>query len=800
MTGPEGPVPNDPSYQGHAFVKIAASLAMRLAGPAALAALVLGLFAPVAQGFGFGEPVVSSALGQPLRMRIPLREDPELELTPQCVRLLGSSGADAIPTITMAMARISIERKGDARVLRIDSLYPMNEPVLRVQVEAGCAQHARREFMLLLDPPDALPQLALSAPLADAPAAPAPVAPAPPASAALPAGAGAPATGSAPGADGATTGVQAPAQEVETPAAQIVLGGATIAGRVGEALAMQIPVTGSGAATLDPGCVHLAGNWNGEGAPVLSQASINLVRNGADTLIDLRTANPVTEPALRVIVEAGCGTAARREYAVLLDRPAAETLAANAPAAASAAAPLPAAAATPPDAAAAAPAAGNADNATAAAPKVTKPPRKIFHRPLAPSTLATAPEQAAPAKAAAPVAAPAAAAAAPSATPPKPRAAAPGGDHLVLAAPADQPDPAAVRLAEMDKRIADLTREITQLRGELVAERQRAAEAAQERDHLGTGWIVAILALLGLGVGGLMSWQRKRSGMPWEKASWEPAATTLPDAPRPAAPAPAAATVPAREAQRTPGAAAPAPAANPVAPAPYRPAPRGVAPPPPRPGAPPPSPAALANFEELTGSSSTLTPGAGGPKTTIEVTELHVDDSDLQKMHTVFLEPGNLDGPVFTSARPSAAPPVAMDTRIPGPRPEPGGGAPGEMTGRATSAAAPVTQLPPLTDLPPMPPPTIVAPEQRHGAFSFDEGPYTQTPTMLVLDLDLTTRALPVEDAEAARMAPAVPNGDGKPAGGKGGDQGGNKSGKAAGEAAPSGAAGSNGSGYKNGH
>ena len=84
-------------------------------------------------------------------MRIPLREDPESELTAQCVRLLGSSGVDAIPTVTMAMARISIERKGEARVLRIDTLYPVNEPVLRVQVEAGCAQHARREFMLLLD-------------------------------------------------------------------------------------------------------------------------------------------------------------------------------------------------------------------------------------------------------------------------------------------------------------------------------------------------------------------------------------------------------------------------------------------------------------------------------------------------------------------------------------------------------------------------------------------------------------------------------------------------------------------------
>jgi hypothetical protein len=55
-----------------------------------------------------------------------------------------------------------------------------------------------------------------------------------------------------------------------------------------------------------------------------------------------------------------------------------------------------------------------------------------------------------------------------------------------------------------------------------------------------------------------------------------------------------------------------------------------------------------------------------------------------------------------------------------------------------------------------MPPPTIVAPDQRHGAFSFDDGPYTQTPTMLILDLDLTTRVLPVEDGEAAKNAGAA--------------------------------------------
>jgi hypothetical protein len=387
---------------------------------------------------------------------------------------------------------------------------------------------------------------------------------------------------------------------------------------------------------------------------------------------------------------------------------------------------------------------------------------------LAPTTLAAAPAQTPAAKTSGTAAAGAAVAAKPA---PKPKAplAAPAADHLVLSAPGDQPDPAAVRLTEMDKRIADLTLEITQLRSELVAERQRAAEAAQEKERLSAGWIVAILALLGLGLGGLMTWQRKRNGMPWEKSSWEPAATTMPDelpatraAPPPAPVTARAAIVEPSPAAREAGLPAGITAAERPA-APYRPAARDMNALAPR--ATPPSASARSSFEELSGTGSTLTPGAGGPKTTIEVTELHADDPEFGKMHTVFLEQGNLESPVFTAALPGAA----MDTHIPGPRPVPGGGIPGDGNGSRTRQS-PITQLPPISDLPPMPPPTIVAPEQRHGAFSFDEGPYTQTPTMLVLDLDLTTRVLPAEDGEAGKSA--VPPKDAKgvePSGGNGG-------------------------------
>ncbi len=731
----------------------------RLTAVAAVAACAagLGLFAPAAWGFGFGEPQVSSGLGQPLRLRIPLRVDPDGELTAQCVRLVAGTGSDGIPTMTAAMARISIERKGEGRILRIDSVYPINEPVLRVSVEAGCAQHARREFVLLLDPPDTLPQLAVSAPSTFASASTA--------SAVSTAASTAASTASSPSAVGSSSTAPAvePASSLATGndvnpggtgaaagAAALELGAATVSGRVGQALSLQVPVTGTEAATLDASCVRLAGSWSGDGPPVLSQAKLAVVRTAAGTQIDVLTNNAVTVPALRVVLEAGCGVPVRREYAVSLDGTAA-------PAGLTDAAPLGAARPEPATAAAAtaeaAPAAAPAPVASGAADTLRRP-----HKSL-PPPVTREPPGAAPAQSPAIAATGATAPGGKATAVQRPKA--PAADRLVLASPPDQPDPAAERIAEMDKRIVDLTRELELLRTEMAADRQRVATAVESPQRLSTGWIVAILALLGLGISGLMNLQRKRAGMPWEKPSWEPEPPAMPNALgrasagslQPTAPMAARAAAPA------------APMSTPAAPA------RAAAP-----KAPPPLPRTgpLAKFEELTGTTSTLTPDPGSPQTRIEVTELHADDPELGKMHTVFLEPGNLD-------EPTRKPADALETRIPGPLPVPGkvpAGAATAATPTVAPAASPtkssplaprndapavaptvapfLASLPPVVDLPPLPSPTVVAPEHRHGEFSFDEGPYTQTPTMLALDLDLTTRAVPPEDVEIAKFTEAT--------------------------------------------
>jgi hypothetical protein len=89
-------------------------------------AVSLALIDMDAMALGFGEPQVASALGQPLRMRIPLRVDGDLEVSSQCMRLIGAATGDTLPTLSQA--RLTIEEHGAERSLRIDSLLPVSEP------------------------------------------------------------------------------------------------------------------------------------------------------------------------------------------------------------------------------------------------------------------------------------------------------------------------------------------------------------------------------------------------------------------------------------------------------------------------------------------------------------------------------------------------------------------------------------------------------------------------------------------------------------------------------------------------
>lgn len=522
----------------------------------ALALCTLALFAPAAQGFGYGEPQVASALGQPLRLRIPVRLDPDTELNSQCVRLVSGSGSDAIPTLNVATARVLVERQGEGRYLRVDSLRPVNEPALRVIVDVGCAQHAQREFLLLLDPPNLPPQLALNAPgVADMRAPPAVAA-----NAQVPAaGAGAPAPGTA--------------------------------------------ADASGLATLPPGPQALA------------------------AVVEAVPAAPSPPPA----------TAAQ--------------------------------AATKP-----------------APPRAPRPPAAKVSRNLASPQPAT------------------------------------NADRLVIASPAEAVDPAALRLAELDKRILELSREVGQLRADLVSERERQAHAA-DAASAGLPWIVATLALLGLGIATiLLAWQRRRTA-PWEQATWgvgvpQPAAAhtgtqaTAPSSPPAPVPAPGGALSDTARAPTLGTAMA------------RRPRPCVTTP---------------LSYDEIIGAASTTTPGSDSQQGQIEVTEMHVDDLGLGRMHTVFLDPGSsLDTPPVFSSNP----PAGLGPATPAPD--------------LRAALHTIDALPPMPEAggaAVLPAPDVLA-SPGLAAPVLQDSPCTQTPTLLLLDLDLSTQALLHEElAEAAAAA-----------------------------------------------
>jgi len=639
-----------------------------------------------AMALGFGEPQVASALGQPLRMRIPLHVDGDLDVSSQCMRLIGAATGDTLPTLSQA--RLTIEEHGAERSLRIDSLLPVSEPILRVTVEAGCLQRVRREFVILLDPPESATPNIVAGPVVPIlpPGAPAPGL-----------GTGAPAPGTPPGTPG-------------TP--DVGLGIARVDGRVGQPLTMQIPLSGPGAGTVDPGCVHLADALSGDGAPVLNQAKLSVDRVDGQTTINLVTPDAVMEPALRVILEVGCDVPLRREYGVLLDNsalpappPPLNPIAAAAPAPvpepAASAAPATAFQPTPPVVAEAPP------------PVVPAPAPKPRHKPHKSSLASVKPAPAVPAAtsrnpasapavpplaAAQPEPAPAVSAAKPAPAPKAAKTPAPESDHLTLSAADDQATAAALKIAEMDKRVEDLTKEVSQLRAELAAERQNQSEAAARQQRGGLGWIVAALSLLGLAVGSVLVWQRGRSSGSWHGGAWNDAdgdantrasttalkvdtvSAALPPSPRPVF------------------GSVPSVPPKPSVPPPTISRPMPYVPPPPRatrPGAP------LQEVEVETTPAS------------MDITELQHNEPSLEKLRTLFND---------VNESPTNSPEDDVISGL------------GRLTVPLDMPLSP-TESPAV-------PPTVLQPPERGATFTFEDA-QTQTPTLVALDLDLTTRVSP---------------------------------------------------------
>lgn len=117
----------------------------------AVVALAFVAWSPAALALSLGAEQVESALGQPLRMIVPLLGSGGDALEARCFRVVSPSRADGLSVIMQA--RIELQTSSTPPLLIIRSNRAIDEPVVRIAIEAGCDAPIRRDYTILLDPP-----------------------------------------------------------------------------------------------------------------------------------------------------------------------------------------------------------------------------------------------------------------------------------------------------------------------------------------------------------------------------------------------------------------------------------------------------------------------------------------------------------------------------------------------------------------------------------------------------------------------------------------------------------------------
>jgi len=120
-------------------------------GDVAFAAIVFA--APFsAAAVGLGTITQQSALGQSLRVVVPVTLGENEEIPGECFRIGSGTGtADGVPELVFG--RINVERSASGTTLVVTSSRPIHDPVVRLTLQAGCETSVRREYTLFMDPP-----------------------------------------------------------------------------------------------------------------------------------------------------------------------------------------------------------------------------------------------------------------------------------------------------------------------------------------------------------------------------------------------------------------------------------------------------------------------------------------------------------------------------------------------------------------------------------------------------------------------------------------------------------------------
>ncbi len=116
----------------------------------ACAALAGGfLHSGLASAVALGNIAQQSSLGQPLRVTIPVALSTGETLSTQCLKLVRDPEPGAPQLLT---GRVSLERTAAATRVVVTTPRAIDEPAMRLSLEAGCSGIVRRDYVLLFDP------------------------------------------------------------------------------------------------------------------------------------------------------------------------------------------------------------------------------------------------------------------------------------------------------------------------------------------------------------------------------------------------------------------------------------------------------------------------------------------------------------------------------------------------------------------------------------------------------------------------------------------------------------------------
>ena len=116
----------------------------------AFAALAGVLIQPgLVSALALGNIALQSSLGQPLRVVIPVALSDGETLNASCLKLVRDP-VDGTPQLMTG--RVSVERNAADTRLIVTTPRPVDEPALRLSLQAGCGDTMRRDYVLLIDP------------------------------------------------------------------------------------------------------------------------------------------------------------------------------------------------------------------------------------------------------------------------------------------------------------------------------------------------------------------------------------------------------------------------------------------------------------------------------------------------------------------------------------------------------------------------------------------------------------------------------------------------------------------------